>query len=504
MPRLITDYLENTAARFPDKTAIVDDEKELTFAQLRDASRRVASGLLQMGIFHQPVAVYLEQSAESIVPFLGAAYSGNFYTVLDSKMPVERLRKITEVLEPAAILTDGQYFEDAQIFAGGGTKILLLSNLLQSEAHEDSLAEISGRISSLDVLYVLFTSGSTGVPKGVTIGQRSVMDYTDWVTETFGVDEHTVLGNQAPFYFDNSVLDIYQMVSTGATLHIIPRKLFAFPLRLMEYVREHGVNMIFWVPSLLCTVANFEILEACDISCLKKVLFAGEVMPNKQLNVWRRALPEALFANLYGPTEITVDCTYYVVDREFEDGEPLPIGITCRNSTILVLDENNRLVEGGAQGELCVRGTSLAYGYYRNPEKTAEVFVQNPLQQDYPEIIYRTGDLVHYNERGELMYDGRKDFQIKHMGHRIELGEIETAASSLTGVDGSCCIFDKNRDILLLCYAGQREEKEVRRQLLSLLPEYMVPRQCHRLDSLPLNQNGKIDRVKLKEMFCPA
>ena len=374
---------------------------------------------------------------------------------------------------------------------------------MQADANEGKLAEVAGRISAMDVLYVLFTSGSTGIPKGVTIGQRSVMDYTEWVTETFRVDEHDIIGNQAPFYFDNSVLDIYQMVSTGATLHIIPRKLFAFPLRLLEYVRDHGINMVFWVPSVLCTIANFEVLEACDVSCLRKVLFAGEVMPNKQLNVWRKALPETLFANLYGPTEITVDCTYYMVDREFADSEPLPIGVPCRNSTVLVLDENDRLVTGQEQGELCVRGTSLAYGYYNNPGKTAEVFVQNPLNPDYPEIIYRTGDLVHYNERGELMYDGRKDFQVKHMGHRIELGEIETAASSFGGVDSCCCLFDVSKDRLILCYTGDFQEKELRKSLLDLLPEYMVPRLCHHLSSMPLNQNGKIDRVKLKAMFCP-
>ncbi len=383
-------------------------------------------------------------------------------------------------------------------------KTLLISELLQGDVNWNRLAEISNKISSMDVLYVLFTSGSTGIPKGVTIGQRSVMDYTEWVTDTFGVNEHTVLGNQAPFYFDNSVLDIYQMISVGATLHIIPRKLFKFPLRLLEYVRDNSVNMIFWVPSVLCTIANFEVLDACNVSCLKKVLFAGEVMPNKQLNVWRKTLSNTLFANLYGPTEITVDCAYYIVDREFVDSDPLPIGLPCRNSDIIVLNENDKQVTGNEQGELCVRGSSLAYGYYNNPEKTKEVFTQNPLNDNYPEIIYRTGDMVHYNERGELMYDGRKDFQVKHMGHRIELGEIETAVSSVKGVESNCCVFDDEKDMLIVCYIGAAEERELRLSLSSLLPEYMMPRRYCKLDNMPLNRNGKIDRVKMKAMFCPA
>ncbi|MBR3622891.1 MAG: AMP-binding protein, partial [Selenomonadaceae bacterium] len=386
----------------------------------------------------------------------------------------------------------------------GGVKTLLISELLQGDVNWNRLAEISNKISSMDVLYVLFTSGSTGIPKGVTIGQRSVMDYTEWVTDTFGVNEHTVLGNQAPFYFDNSVLHIYQMISVGATLHIIPRKLFKFPLRLLEYVRDNSVNMIFWVPSVLCTIANFEVLDACNVSCLKKVLFAGEVMPNKQLNVWRKTLSNTLFANLYGPTEITVDCAYYIVDREFVDSDPLPIGLPCRNSDIIVLNENDKQVTGNEQGELCVRGSSLAYGYYNNPEKTKEVFTQNPLNDNYPEIIYRTGDMVHYNERGELMYDGRKDFQVKHMGHRIELGEIETAVSSVKGVESNCCVFDDEKDMLIVCYIGAAEERELRLSLSSLLPEYMMPRRYCKLDNMPLNRNGKIDRVKMKAMFCPA
>lgn len=500
MPRIVTDYLDATVKKNPDKVAIVDGEQKTTFYQLRDSARRVASVLADLGVFHQPVAVYLEQSAESVIAFLGAAYSGNFYTVLDSKMPQERLKKIIEVLEPAVILTDENHFENIQGFAAG-IKPLALSKLLQVEIDEEGLAEIERSINPMDVLYVLFTSGSTGIPKGVTIGQRSVMDYTEWVTETFRVNKNDIIGNQAPFYFDNSVLDIYQMVSTGATLHIIPRKIFAFPVRLLEYVRDHDINMVFWVPSVLCTIANFGVLDACDVSCLKKVLFAGEVMPNKQLNVWRKALPEALFVNLYGPTEITVDCTYYIVDRQFSDSEPLPIGSPCRGSTVIVLDENNQLVQGKEIGELCVRGASLAYGYYRDSIRSAEVFIQNPLNKNYRDIIYRTGDLVHYNQYGELMYDGRKDFQVKHMGHRIELGEIETAVSAVEGVNSSCCLFDDQKGQLILCYSGSIGEKDLRKVLITLLPEYMLPRICYRMECLPINSNGKIDRKLLQKIY---
>ena len=441
--------------------------------------------------------MFLDQSASSVVAFLGVAYAGDFYTVIDTKMPAARREKILGTLQPAAIVTDAKH-QAAIAKDAGGAEVLLLDELTKEAADDALLSEVASKISANDILYVLFTSGSTGTPKGVVIGQQSVMDYTEWVTETFAVDEHDVIGNQAPFYFDNSVLDIYQMVKTGATLDIIPRAAFIFPVRLLEYVRDHGINMVFWVPTVLCTVANFGILDEVDVSCLKKVLFAGEVMPNKQLNAWRRRLPEAVFANLYGPTEITVDCTYYRVDRPFRDDEPLPIGVPCRPDTILVLNEKNELVTGAEQGELCVRGRSLAYGYYKNPEKTAEAFVQNPLTQE-KDTIYRTGDLVHYNDRGEIMYDGRKDFQIKHMGHRIELGEIETAASSLAGVERAACIYDAAQDDIVLFYTGSAEERDVRMALKSLVPDYMHPRHVHRMDAMPFNANGKIDRKELQK-----
>lgn len=500
MHNIITDYMEKTAEKFPEKIAVVDEKRELSFRELRAEARQIATRLIDEGIFHKPVAVFLEQSVEAVVCFLAVAYSGNFYTVLDTKMPKNRLQKIMQVLKPATILTDNAHFTDISVEVGTEVKVITYDASVLTAVDNNALRNVSRKINPMDVLYVLFTSGSTGVPKGVTVGQRSVMEYTEWVSETFKVNEHEIIGNQAPFYFDNSVLDIYQMVSTGATLHIIPRRLFKFPLRLLEYIRDHSINMVFWVPSVLCMVANFDVLEACDVSCLKKILFAGEVMPNKQLNVWRRALPKALFANLYGPTEITVDCTYYIVDRAFDDAEPLPIGVPCRASTILVLDDKNQLVKGSDQGELCVRGSSLSYGYYRDPKRTAQAFMQNPLNDAYQDIIYRTGDLVHYNERNEIMYDGRKDFQVKHMGHRIELGEIETAVSAQEGIEASCCLFDGEKSQLILCYIGKLEERELRKKLIDILPEYMRPRYCRKLEVMPINANGKIDRKRLYDI----
>ncbi len=483
MKRIITDYLDETTSKFPDKVALTDGRRTLTFEELRAEARSVASELSRRKIFRQPIAIMLEQSVESIICMLGAAYSGNFYTIIDTKMPATRMNKILDTFEPALVIDKKN-----------------INALIDSPIDDTLLAMTARKINCMDVLYVLFTSGSTGVPKGVTIGQRSVMEYTEWVSKTFDVDENDVIGNQAPFYFDNSVLDIYQMVSRGATLHVIPRAAFMFPARLLEYIAANKINMIFWVPSILVSVANLGVLDEIDVACLKKIIFAGEVMPIKQLNQWRRKLPKAVFANLYGPTEITVDCTYYIVAHEFSDAESLPIGFECHKGDVLVLNADNRLVEGAEQGELCVRGSCLSYGYYNNPEKTVEAFVQNPVS-DYPEIIYRTGDLVHYNERGELMFDGRKDFQIKHMGYRIELGEIETAASSCDGIGEVCCLYDRAAEQIVMCYVGALSKEELSGRLMKLLPRYMLPSRYESLEAMPHNASGKIDRKLLKERF---
>lgn len=497
----VLQWLNDSAERFADKVAFADANKELTYGRLNTYAKAIAGELIGRDIFKHPVVVYMKKDVNVIAAFMGIAYSGNFYSPIDTSMPLQRADKILEILNPGIIITTKELAENASKFACSA-EILIFEDIIGHEIDEDLISGRQAEIIDTDLLYVLFTSGSTGIPKGVAITHRSVIDYTDWVTETFQIGSEDSFGNQAPFYFDNSILDIYSTIKSGATCYIIPEDLFSQPVLLLNYLKEKTINTIFWVPSALIVVSKLKAFKEVDLSAvLKRVLFCGEVMPNKQLNIWRTYLPDVQYANLYGPTEITDACTYYIIDREFSDEEPLPIGVPMANTDILVLNSDDKPVRGDEIGELCVRGTSLAMGYYNNPQKTQEAFVQNPLNKTLPEVIYRTGDLVKYNGYGELIYISRKDFQIKHMGHRIELGEIETAVSSINEISLCCCLYDEKHSKIVLFIDTELDKAYIIDQISKLVPKYMYPGKVVSLEHMPINANGKIDRVKLKELL---
>lgn len=494
----VTDYLDNVACKYPEKIAFVDERREITFAEVKSEAEKVAMSLIENDIFKKPIVIFMDKCVECINSFVGVNYSGNFYTIIDILMPISRIDKILDTLSPEVIITDEKHYSEAEKI-GNGTKIFIYENMMCNTVDRDLLSTTKEKVISTDVLYVLFTSGSTGTPKGVIISHKAVIAYLEWGAETFGLNTETVFGNQTPFYFVMSGFDIYQTIRNGCTMYIIPKSLFSFPVKLLEFMKAKRINTIFWVPSVLCLIANFRALPEIHLDELRTVMFGGEVMPTKQLNMWRKEYPDVKFVNQYGPTEMTDICAYYIVDRELEDTESLPIGKPSNHMDIMLLGEDDKPVEYGEVGELCGRGPSLAYGYYNDAIRTAEVFVQNPMNKSYPEMVYRTGDLVRYNDRGELVYISRKDFQIKHMGNRIELGEIESAVSSLEGVEMNCCIYDSSKLKIVLFYVGDIESEEVMKRLKLLLPEYMLPNKRIKLDKMPMNLNGKIDRAYLKE-----
>lgn len=495
-------YLESTSKKYPDRIAVDDTVTSYSFFQLQSKAKTlsfVLSGMLDNNR-NRPICVFLPKSADFIVSFAAVLYSGNFYVPLDAKMPDARLEKIIENLDPSLVITLRTYEKKCEELALSKEKLVFIDDV--DFSRELSSTNYLNTIDT-DPAYVIYTSGSTGTPKGVVISHRGIIDYIDWAKACYKFSEKDNIGNQAPFYFDNSTLDIYTCFATGARLTIIPEGTFSFPVKLVDFLRKKKITSIFWVPSVLSMIANTDSLRSVkeDPLFLRFVLFAGEVMPNKQLNYWRTALPNCLFSNLYGPTEITVDCTYFICNREFKDDEPLPIGIPCRNSDVFILDENDVLVNSPEKiGELCVRGSSIALGYWNNPEKTNLSFVQNPLQKNYPERIYRTGDLVYFNKQGELMYSGRKDNQIKHMGYRIELGEIETAATCVEGIKRSVVLYKQTDQHLVMFYESDEklDLKYIRLQIAKNLPKYMIPHEYIWKKIFPENMNGKIDRILLK------
>ncbi|MDR3595039.1 amino acid adenylation domain-containing protein [Clostridium sp.] len=501
MEKSILSYLERSEQAFPNKIAFSDSQYELTYKELVNTARSIGSFLVEKIGMRKAVVVYMEKDVRNIAAFMGAAYAGCFYVPLDSQMPMERINIILKTLQPAAVIYDDKTEKFLSFMEIDCIKVLY-DKICMLPQDKEKLELTRRKMIDTDPLYILFTSGSTGIPKGVIVCHRSVIDYADWVVKIFNLDERTVFGNQTPFYFSMSVLDIFATIRSSATLHIIPKMLFSFPVKLLEHLKEKEINTIYWVPSALSIVANLGALDVIQLPDLKKILFAGETMPTKQLNIWRRHVPDAKYANLFGPTEITDIGVYYIVDREFRDDEPIPIGAPCDNVDALVVDENGKSVEEcGKIGELLIRGSFLACGYYNNPEKTKEAFIQNPLNNSYPETVYCTGDLVYWNENRELVYVSRKDFQIKHMGNRIELGEIENAMAALEGLDMCCCLYNKESDQIVAVYTGNLDLKRLSQLLKQKLPRYMIPNIYQKRESMPLNMNGKIDRAKLKNDY---
>ena len=493
----ILEYLERSAQLFPEKPALVDERQSITFAQAMEDSRRVGSSLALSLAKGQPVAVYMEKSVENLCAFWGIVYAGGFYVSFNTQLPTSRLQQMQSVLQAPFVITDEEHRAALEeVFPPH--RILLYQDLVKSAVDRALLAQIRQRHVDTAPLYANFTSGSTGVPKAVVVGHRSTLDFIDHFCPIFSITQKDVIANQAPFDFDVSVKDIYSALATGATLVLVPRPLFSQPQQLLDFLCEHRATTLIWAVSALCLITTVHGLDYRTPETVNKVLFSGEVMPAKHLKIWMEHLPRAQFVNLYGPTEITCNCTYHIIDRERSYPDGIPMGQAFPNEDVFLLDGDDQLVTSpNVVGEVCVRGSALALGYYRNPDQTAAAFPNNPLNPCYPERIYRTGDLARYSTLGELHFCGRKDFQIKHMGHRIELEEIERAVSNLPGVHRCCCVFHSEKHRLYAFYQGELTSKELRLQLLPTLPPYMIPNVFRQVDQFPLNKNGKIDRTLL-------
>lgn len=501
------EYFLHTSEVCSERVAVIDGERKISFGDLRRRSVEVAAALSKMmnGVQNAPVALYLPKSIEAVVADLAVTYSGNAYMNLDVKSPAERIGNILELVRPKAVITTRQGIAPIETNIPEGVNILYLDEVTSLADTVGAERELLSRLSEIidtDPYCIINTSGSTGTPKGVVLNHRSFIDFTEWSVETLRIGDHEIIGSLSPLIFDIYSHELCMLMARGSTIVILPEHLAAFPVKILEVLQRERVSYVFWVPTIMVNIANMDLLSKITLPDLKTVWFAGEVLPTKQYNYWHRNLPEAKFVNLYGPIEITLDCTYYIVDREFDDSEPLPIGFACRNTSLLILDENNKPCAVNQEGELCVRGSSLAMGYYNNPEKTSLAFTQNPLNTSYPELIYRTGDIVAMNERGEIMFRGRRDTLVKHLGYRIELGEIEhIVVNTLKLVPNGCVVYHKEKKEITLVYEGSADisAANFRSAIGESLPKYMIPTKYVRVERMPMNANGKIDRLKLSQ-----
>ena len=499
----VLDFLEKSADKFPDRIAFTDKDSQISFGELRERAKAIGTCLSETinQQIRQPVMVVAKRKISTIISFMSTLYSGNFYVPVDPKMPTERKHIIIKSINPAAIIaTDSS--EEFLIDANFTNPTIFSKDCLAHPINETLLRSIQEKILSQDPLFAIFTSGSTGIPKCVVIKHQSVINFVEIFTQLFNLSNNVILGNQAPLDYDGSVKEICLTLKNASTMHIIPKMFFSFPLRLFEFLDLKHVNTINWATSALRIIASHKALNSVKPSYINKIFFSGEVMPVKVLNYFRKHLPEALFVNLYGPTETTFNCSYHIVNQAYNEDEVLPIGSSFPNTEIIILDQDDLPVKNGEKGEICIRGTSLALGYYNNPEATNKAFVQNPLNKNFPDRIYRTGDLGKYNDLGKLVFISRMDHQIKHMGYRIELGEIETAVNALTFIDIGVCIYDDIKEKIVLFYqALEANDKKIITHLKDRLPKHMIPNCLIHYGKLPLKSNLKIDRVKLREKY---
>lgn len=497
MDKNILDYLDKTESKYPNKTAYADsDGREIAFKQLKEDVAHVGSCLIKRFAdkSNKPIAVLTERNIRSIPAFLAVVYSGNFYVPIDATLPEERICAMLDLAEPLMVINCADKSFDLKRY--------------EAVAYEDlknEKQEIVSRKKVIDIqpLYGIFTSGSTGVPKLVVKNHMSLISFIDEYVETFKFSADDVQGNQIPFYFDASTKDLFTTLKVGCTTKIISKAYFSQPGKLAEYVENNGITSICWVPSALAMLSMFNVFSKYPLKNVKRVLFVGEAMHVKQLNIWVKALPWAEFINLYGSTENAGNCLYHVIKEEVT-AERVPIGKPFANVDVFLLDDEDKLIPSRNTeelGEICLTGNTLALGYYKNSCQCGK-FCQNPLNDCYYERIYRTGDLAKYDENGNIVYICRKDCQIKLSGYRIELCDIDITAMNLDGVKSACSIFDEEKKKIILFYSADQEmQSSLIEHMKKKLPVYMVPSKFIQFDEIPLNANGKVHRTKLKEIY---
>jgi amino acid adenylation domain-containing protein len=525
MSPLLQHGVSRRAAGRPEATAVVDGGVGMTYGELDALSNQLARLIRDAGCARgDRVALVVPKSHDAIVGMLGTLKADCTYVPVDTSIPAARAAKIVSRSGAALVLASGP--------VSALVRDLLASPVLTTPPRvgwlgpaaadgefevEFGRADLAGyspeprecQNGSGDAAHILFTSGSTGEPKGVVITHANVLAFLAWAIPFFGIGPSDRNSSHPPLHFDLSTFDVYGTLAAGAELHLVNPSLSLLPHKLAAFIRESALTQWFSVPSILTYMAKFDAVRERDFPCLRRLLWCGEVFPTPPLVYWMQKLPHVTFTNLYGPTEATIASSYYTIPEVPDPEAAVPIGRPCQGEDLLVLDEALAPVPPGEIGDLYISGVGLSPGYWQDPEKTAHAFLDVPAGEGPPRRIYKTGDLARVGPDGLVYYLGRADTQIKSRGYRIELGEIEAALNAVgalvevavvgarsDGFEGTaiCCAF-------VAAPGSETSPVVLRRHLGGTLPAYMLPSRWLRLDALPKNQNGKIDRRQLKELF---
>lgn len=500
------------AARQPERPALrMVDGGIVCFQALNDLGNAAAACLRDHGVHrHDVVAVVNAKTPAGYAILLGCLKLGAAYVHLDDHNPPQRLERILTAARPRLLACDRALPGSvAAVARKAGLPVLDLDrqDLRANPGEPQEMALVTGA----DPAYLMFTSGSTGFPKGAVMSHANVLNFISWTRARFGITPSDILTNVNPVYFDNSVFDIYGSLWNGASLAPISRELTKDARALVKAVGALGCTVWFSVPSMLIFLTAMRAIGTEDLPTIRAFVFGGEGYPKPELKkLYDRFRGQSRFINVYGPTECTCICSAYdVTDADFADMRGLlPLGDVCENFSKLVLDEANRPVAANTPGELCLLGPNVGLGYYGDPERTAASFVQNPMHVRYPERMYHTGDLVRLDEHGVMWFVGRRDNQIKHMGYRIELEEIESALAGLPYVVQAAAVYQRHRPnhghiVAFVASADCPDENRVRNDLKTALPTYMLPDRVIVVSELPKNANGKVDRARLTTEKVP-
>jgi amino acid adenylation domain-containing protein len=529
MSFLLQDWVTRQAQLRPEAIAVVLGPERLTYGQVEKTSNQLAWALQRAGSQKgDRVCFLMPKSPLAIITMIGILKAGCTHVPLDAGSPPLRIRRILESCDTRWLLAAGpvlpllsQILDDPRL--RGRTSLGWLDRKLppatfpvEWTAADLALMEpdaLPRQASPVDAAHILFTSGSTGIPKGVVITHSNVMHFVEWAIRHLGIDSSDRLSGHTPLHFDLSTFDVFGTFAARAELHMVPHEATLSPFKLAELIRTAELTQWFSVPSVLNYMAKFDVVKFADFPALRRVLWCGEVLPTPVLSYWMRRLPHVRFTNLYGPTEATIASSFYDVRAcPTDERAPIPIGTACGGEELIVLDGDLQPVPPGAIGDLYIGGSGLSPGYWRDPEKTAAAFLHVSRDGNANYRIYRTGDLARCGENGLLYFIGRHDTQIKSRGYRIELGEIEAALSASPDLQESAVVaIDRSgfEGWLICCaYVLQRGSLatpvSLRKELEKNVPGYMIPARWMTRSTLPKNANGKIDRPKLKELFLQA